>query len=88
MRANPYVGWYESADQPVDQPSHNPPDDAPCPICLAPITPDDIRTISIMESGANKSWFYRAHRTCHEELDDELRIALDALVFPFLRRKP
>jgi hypothetical protein len=59
-------GWYDKADQPVDQPTYNPPFDSPCPYCSAPLTDDDVRTHSLMYPGASKAFFYRTHRTCDE----------------------
>jgi hypothetical protein len=60
-------GWFDDADQRV--PSYDPPHDAPCPYCLAPLTDDDVRTTCLMWQGpvyAKRSYFYRTHRTCHE----------------------
>lgn len=58
-------GWFDDASQ--TKPSVNPPLDAICPLCGAPVTPDDVRTHSLMPLGyAPRSYFYRTHRTCDE----------------------
>lgn len=64
-----FYGWYDDPGQPKDQPTYNPPFDAPCPYCGRPMTHDDIRTISIMmvHGYAKRSYFYRTHRTCDEK---------------------
>jgi hypothetical protein len=60
-------GWFDDASQ-KDKASYEPPHDAPCPYCFAPITADDMRTHSLMwaEGYANRSYFYRSHRTCDD----------------------
>lgn len=74
-------GWYDDADQPIDQPTYNPPLDAPCPFCSKPITMDDVRTHSIMysEGYAKRSYFYRTHRTC--AVADPTGVGMDGYVF-------
>lgn len=79
-------GWYDRPDQPVDQPTYNPPFDSPCPYCSKPLTDDDMRTHSIMPlsnlGAANgRSYFYRTHKTCDEMAFDKSRYAVDSLVF-------
>lgn len=63
--ANETYGWFESAaDQ---QPTYDPPHHAPCLYCGLPMTDDDVRTHSVMSRyGAERSYFYRTHRTCDE----------------------
>lgn len=58
-------GWYDDPDQ--SKPSYDPPHDAPCPYCLAPISENDMRTSSLMPLGpryAKRSYFYRTHKSC------------------------
>lgn len=60
-------GWFDDPDQ--KEPTYEPPHDAPCPYCFAPVTADDVRTHSLMWIGpvyAKRSYFYRTHRTCDE----------------------
>ncbi len=60
-----FYGYHEDPNGTV--PEYDPPHDGPCPYCGKPITPDDVRTVSLMftaESYAKRSYFYRTHRTC------------------------
>lgn len=69
---NQFYGYYDDPDQPMEKPSYDPPHDAPCPYCGRSITPDDVRTHSLMYAGpmyAKRSYFYRTHRTCDEASD-------------------
>lgn len=77
------VGWYDSPEQSSKEPTYDPPHDAPCPICEKPLTPFDIRTISVMAMGKRRrSYFYRAHRTCHSRLNSEEEAKLDERMVP------
>ena len=58
------VGYFTTADQTT--PAYDPPHDAPCLVCWRPLTPDDIRTVSLMPVGHDASLFFRVHRTCAE----------------------
>ena len=60
-------GWFDDPGQ--KEASYDPPHDAPCPYCLAPLIPGDVRTHSLMWAGplyAKRSYFYRTHRTCDD----------------------
>jgi hypothetical protein len=99
-----HVGFYDRPDQPVDQPTYNPPLDAPCPFCDMPLTMEDMRTIALMyvnevlgkemgeivgvEGGGARSYFYRVHRTCHEAATSGERDALDGLAFRAVEALP
>jgi hypothetical protein len=69
-----FYGFYEDASQAPDQPTYDPPHDAPCPFCGGKITADDVRTHSLMYAAASyakRAYYYRTHRTCsikHEPL--------------------
>lgn len=74
------IGYYTDAAQtePVFDPGL-----CACPVCGAPLTEDDVRTVSMSpadpsEGQAPISAFYRLHRTCAVEGGDELQAALDA----------
>jgi hypothetical protein len=82
------IGFYDRPNQPVDQPTYNPPLDAPCPFCGAPLTMDDMRTISLLYIGGARSYFYRTHRTCHEAALPGERDALDGLAFAAVEALP
>lgn len=74
-------GWYDRADQAIEQPTYNPDCYGPCLFCDKPMTDEDMRTHSIMPIGATRSYFYRTHRTCHEAAPDDQRNATDSVVF-------
>lgn len=79
-RGNPLVGYYDRADQPVDQPTYDPPHEGPCVVCYKPLTAETVRTISVMampDTHPTRSYFYRLHRACHDSLTPEEQGALD-----------
>lgn len=62
-----FYGWFENLQD--ETPAYSPPRDAPCPFCGKPISADDVRTHSFMYASggyAERSYFYRTHRTCAE----------------------
>jgi len=85
-------GYFDDPAQTV--PVFDPGLNVGCPICgKSPILPDDVRTISLIvpkefkhtsgrvdTSSAERSYFYRVHRSCHEPLDEKQRSALDGLL--------
>jgi hypothetical protein len=79
-----FYGYFEDPASAV--PDYDPPHDAPCPFCGHPISPDDVRTHSMMyttPSYAKRSYFYRTHRTCAEKETDT---AMDNFVLDMIRR--
>lgn len=87
MAENQFYGFYDDASQPVDQPSYDPPHDAPCPFCGHQITPDDVRTHCLMYTAktyAKRSYFYRTHRTCAEA--DPTHTAMDGFILDMIAR--
>lgn len=71
IAAQKIYGWFDSADQ--QEPTYDPPHDAPCPYCGKPVTADDVCTVSLMpvdnnlRNAANtRFYFYRKHRTCDD----------------------
>lgn len=86
MVENAFYGWYDDPQQPVDQPSYNPPLDAPCPFCGTAITAEDVRTHSIMMAGpsyAERSYFYRTHRTCSIRWPE---VNMDSFIWDMIER--
>lgn len=75
-----FVGWYDRADQ--TEPTHEPVFPGPCIACLKPMTPDDVRTISLMweDRAHHRSVFYRMHRTCAVAMSDREQAAYDETV--------
>lgn len=67
MKALPLLGYFTAPDQTT--PAVDPPHNCPCPVCGEPLTPDDVRTVSVMPVGGSVSAFYRLHRTCALALD-------------------
>lgn len=60
----------------------------PCPFCGARIDdPHDVRTHSLMyssQSYAERSYFYRTHRTCAEK--DQTHTAMDGFILDMIAR--
>lgn len=66
---NEIYGWFDSATD--AQPAYDPPHNAPCLYCGLPLTNIDVRTHSVMYAhGAERSYFYRTHRTCDDMADE------------------
>ena len=63
-------GWFDDPNQ--TDGTYEPPHDAPCPYCFAPMTADDVRTHNLMEASssyAKRSYFFRTHRTCDNDAE-------------------
>jgi hypothetical protein len=75
-------GWFDDEDQ--STPAYDPPRDAACLFCGAPITADDVRTHSIMYRGSGRCYFYRTHRTCAEK--DKTGMSMDGVVFDMIEK--
>lgn len=73
-----FVGWYDDASQ--KEPTHDPAHDGPCIVCIKPLTPDNVRTVSVLAEGGTRSLFYRLHRTCAEALSERDAGDLDEAV--------
>jgi hypothetical protein len=90
MSEQAFYGWFDDATQ--QAPTYEPPRDAPCPYCGKPITPDDVRTHSLMMATgyANRSYFYRTHRTCDETANADTSKAvtsgMDDFIFAMIER--
>lgn len=86
MSENQFYGWYDDATQAPDQPSYDPPHDAPCLFCGHPIKPDDVRSHSMMHKNgyAVRSYFYRTHRSCAET--DPTHTAMDGFILDMIKR--
>lgn len=79
-----FYGFFEDP-APDAAPVYDPPRGAPCPFCGKPVTPDDVRTHSVMfasESYAKRSYFYRTHRTCSE--GDPTHTAMDDFILSMI----
>lgn len=73
--ANKTYGWFDDAKQ--EEPTYDPPHCAPCLYCGLPLTDDDVRTHSVRSYyGAERSYFYRTHRTCDEAASAEQQQAI------------
>lgn len=85
-------GYYTSAEQ--VKPEYDPGlDSVACPICGSNLDVLDVRTISLMvpdkvregvdgrlSIAGDRSYFYRVHRSCHEQLSEAQRSAVDGLL--------
>ena len=77
--AKDYVGWFDTPDQ--SEPTHE-----PLKLCIAcdeALTPDNVRTISMMRADEPfpRSYFYRAHKTCIEAAPTNV---LDAIAWDLI----
>lgn len=81
MSEHRIYGWFSADD--TAKPEYDPPYDAACPCCGAPLRADDVRTISLMwaDRRDGRAYFYRAHSTCHRALSAEEQNALDGEIF-------
>lgn len=84
MTEQTFYGWYDDASQANDNPTFEPPRNAPCPFCGVAIHPGDMRTHSLMytEGYANRSYFYRTHRTCADR--DQTGIGMDGFILDMI----
>lgn len=81
-----FYGYFEDASANA-KPEYDPPHDAPCPFCGAPITPDDVSTHSLMYASdeyAKRSYFYRTHKTCSAQ--DPTHTAMDGFILDMITR--
>lgn len=68
-------GWF---DNPLhDEPTHDPDLDGICAICAKKLQLP-VKTISLMKEGDSRSYFYRTHKNCYEELSEQDIIILDS----------
>lgn len=58
-------GFFDSAEDEI--PTHDPGLETNCPICGNKLE-HPIKTISLMREGDNKSYFYRTHKSCYENM--------------------
>jgi hypothetical protein len=80
-----FYGFHEDPTSTV--PDYEPPRDAPCLFCGKPIHADDVRTHNLMHSAgsyAQRSYFYRTHRTCAEK--DPTHTAMDGFILDMIAR--
>ncbi len=62
-------GYYDSPGQ--AQPSFDPGVGCPCPFCLKRVTHDiPMMTISLAPIKLDRSYFYRAHKSCYMSASD------------------
>lgn len=62
-------GYFDDPDQTV--PAFDPGLEVPCPICLCRIDRQPVKTISLMGTNGNRSYFFRAHKHCWNGASDE-----------------
>lgn len=81
-----FYGYFEDASAGA-KPEYDPPYDAPCPFCGMHLRRDDARTHSLLYSSktyAQRSYFYRTHRTCAEA--DSTHTAMDGFILDMIAR--
>lgn len=65
------IGYFAEATQ--TEPAYDPPHDGPCLVCWQPLTPGDVRTVSLAPGeAARASVFYRVHASCADTPEAEL----------------
>ncbi len=86
--SNRIYGWFSTPEQATAV--YDPPHDAPCLFCGEAIFGGDVRTISLMwaDRDDERSYFYRAHKTCHEGATALERNQVDGLVLAMVGRQP
>lgn len=75
-----HVGWYDGDDE---APSHNPGFEVPCPFCGTRVGRHEerpIKTISLMAVGDRRSYFYRAHKSCHEQASPDAVTDVESII--------
>jgi len=84
LEGNTFYGWLDDATQ--DEPTYEPPRNAPCPFCGHPIHADDVTTHSLMYRGqyAARTYFYRTHRTCADQ--DDTGTAMDGFILSMIEK--
>lgn len=70
-------GYFTQANQ--DVPEYDPGLNVNCPICNQLLSAP-MKTISVMLEGDSRSFFYRTHKPCYENLSEEEVTKLDSLV--------
>jgi hypothetical protein len=86
-----FYGYFEDP-RPGAPPEYDPPHDAPCPFCGKAVSPDDVRTHSLMfdsRTYAHRSYFYRTHKSCAEHnktLPERDRFNSDDFIFCMIAR--
>ena len=77
-------GYYDSPTQ--TEPAFDPGLDVNCPSCGRPLDLP-VKTISLMlydRKEGDRSYFYRTHKACYDELDEQQKGALDGLLIDAL----
>ena len=70
-------GYFSQANQEV--PEYDPGLNINCPICEKLLSMP-MKTISVMLEYDNRSFFYRTHKMCYEDLSEEEITKLDSLI--------
>lgn len=79
-----FYGWFENAQDTL--PAYEPPRDAPCPFCGRPVFEGDVRSHSLIHgerSYAQRSYFYRTHRSCAE---GNASLSMDGFILDMIAR--
>ena len=65
---NKLIGYFITAH--TDKPEYDPGLDVPCVFCYKHLI-EPIRTVSFMMPGSFRSFFYRCHKSCYENMNDD-----------------
>ncbi len=77
MHSLKIYGYFTSPDQ--SEPAYEPGLEVDCPICHERLS-HPMKTVSLMLEGDNRSYFYRVHKSCFENLSDVEVGNLDGLI--------
>lgn len=78
---------YGYFDDPTQlKPTYDPELEVDCPICNQPLNypTRQVKTISLMAEGDSRSYFYRTHKTCYENLSPQEVTNLDSIIIDFV----
>lgn len=70
-------GYFLNADQ--DVPEFDPGLNVSCPVCERLLSPP-LKTISVLLEGDDRSFFYRTHKACYENLTGDEKTKLDSVI--------
>lgn len=70
-------GYFTNATD--ETPAYDPGLNVPCPICHTLLSMP-VKSISLMAVGDSRSYFYRTHKQCYENLSEQEVSDLDGLI--------
>ncbi|CAG0946253.1 hypothetical protein ANRL1_02870 [Anaerolineae bacterium] len=68
-----------------EAPDYDPGLEVECPVCYCRLS-HPVKTISVMAEGDSKSYFYRTHKSCYDNLTPENETELDSFIIDTISR--